>query len=101
MGLTKKVIDMGQTIYCEMVHKIVFVNASWGFTALWKIAKLFVHELTRKKISIVGSGYASELAKYIDADQIPSEYEGTNTEPLEWGVSPKFFPKTQPTQATN
>lgn len=92
LGMSQAVIDRGATTYCEMVYKIIFVNAGWSFTGLWKLAQLFINPVTSKKITIVGSGYKKDLERIISPDQIPQSYGGTNPEPIEWGVMAKFFP---------
>lgn len=59
--------------------KIFIVNAPLVFTSVFGIIKGWLDEPTRRKISICGSNYQSQLWQYADRDSIPECLGGTNT----------------------
>ena len=51
---------------------MVIINTPLIFTGVWNLAKGWIDEKTRKKISMVGSNYYKTLAEYVSANQIPA-----------------------------
>lgn len=64
--------------YPERPERVLVVNTPWIAPGLWEMVKMFLDESTKSKVEILGWNYKEELLKYIDADQLPVEYGGTN-----------------------
>ena len=79
MNLSKLAIGVSQDYYPEVLGKLFIINANWFFTSAWGIAKAWVDERTRAKISMLGKDYLKELLKYVDMELIPTYLGGTNT----------------------
>ena len=47
------------------------------FTGVWKIAKGFIDEKTRKKIEVKGGNYFKTLLEYANEDQLPEFLGGS------------------------
>ncbi|RKO94996.1 cellular retinaldehyde-binding/triple function, partial [Caulochytrium protostelioides] len=74
-----QISSIGQNYYPEMMGKMFIINVPMLFTAVWAVVKQFLDEVTVSKISILGSGYKSELLKLIDPANLPAQYGGTCT----------------------
>lgn len=68
INLVKKVTETAQNNYPEMMGKMFLVNAPFIFSACWSIIKVWLDERVKNKISIMGTGFYKDLAKYIDHD---------------------------------
>jgi len=66
-----KGFNVGNFCYPEILGKTWIINAPWLFSAIWTFAKMFIDKKTQEKISIMGSGAAKELLKYIDPEVLP------------------------------
>jgi hypothetical protein len=64
-----------QLHYPERCSKMFIINAPMLFNILWRVISPMIHENTRKKITILGDD-KSEMLKYIDVKELPSEYGG-------------------------
>ena len=54
------------------------INAPIYFTAIWAMVRPWIDAVTVEKIQIFGSNYGDALKTYVNLDQIPVEYGGTN-----------------------
>lgn len=68
MALLRNVLKVSQDFYPEMMGKLVIVNAPYLFSAVYAVIKGWLDERTRKKISVVSTGYMKILLEYIDED---------------------------------
>ena len=75
----KIAINIGQDYYPEIMSNMFIVNAPFLFKGAWAIFKPFIDEKTRKKISILGSGYQKELFTHVDPMNVPAELGGKCT----------------------
>lgn len=67
--------------YPETLNACFVINAPKIFPIAFNIIKPFLSEETQKKIHIFGSNYKQMLLKYIDADQLPIHWGGTQCDP--------------------
>ena len=54
------------------------INTPIYFTAIWAMVRPWIDAVTVEKIQIFGSNYGDALKAYVNLDQIPVEYGGTN-----------------------
>jgi len=79
MAFTKLSAKVGQDNYPEINSKLLLANAPAIFTGIWAVAKGWIDEKTRKKVTIVGSSNTlKEMLKDIDIEQIPEFFGGQN-----------------------
>ena len=71
--------------------RLYIINAPFLFSMLWGIAKGFLDEKTVKKISILGSGFKSDLLKTIDEQQLPTFLGGKHEVEISKGIYPDLF----------
>jgi hypothetical protein len=68
-GNTKKFLkittEIAQNYYPEILGEMIIINAPFSFKAVWAIAKSFIDEKTRKKISIEGNKYQQKLISIV------------------------------------
>ena len=69
---------LSQDSYPEIMGKMFICNAPMLFTGIYSLAKGWVDEKTRKKITLCGSNYYKKLLEYVDEDQIPEFLGGKN-----------------------
>ena len=62
---------VGSDYYPEIMGQTFIVNAPMLFSGVWAVIKGFLDEKTRKKITIKGSSYQSDLLEIVDADNLP------------------------------
>jgi len=80
--------QLDERFYPETVEMAFVVNAPGVFPTCWKAVSPFIDPKTKTKIHILsGANQTATLLKYIDADQLPVEYGGTN---------PDFAPHAEP-----
>jgi hypothetical protein len=60
-GFLKEAAKIGQDYYPETMGKMFIINAPFVFSSIWSMVKGWIDEKTRKKISILGSGYSKQL----------------------------------------
>ena len=78
-AFTQSCAKVAQDYYPEMNSRMLITNAPSVFSAVWAIAKGWLDEKTRKKVSIVGSkNTLKELAKDVDMEVIPEFMGGKN-----------------------
>jgi hypothetical protein len=64
------------------------INTPWFFKMIWAMAKGWVDERTRKRITITGENHLEVLSKIIDMKYIPSWAGGNNHTELIDDVGP-------------
>jgi hypothetical protein len=74
-----------ETLICEQYYpeslgKIWVLNCPWYINAVYALIKPMLAKETKKKINILGSDYAEELAKDIDLDQLPQFIGGAKVD---------------------
>ncbi|CAM9665896.1 unnamed protein product [Chrysoparadoxa australica] len=76
----KRVQDIFQDNYSDMVAKLVVVNAPWIFSRSWSAIKSFLSPETIKKVHIAGTGEAAlaELRTFIDDRNIADVVGGSS-----------------------
>jgi len=80
MVYVKKLLDLSQGNYPEMLGTLFVVNTPWVFTFAWKIVKPWLNEKTLAKIHILpNDGYIDVLKQYIDEENIPDFLGGKCT----------------------
>jgi len=67
-----------QTYYPETLAIHFFLNTPWFFVGIWNLIKGILDPVTASKMVLLGKDYKSTLLEFIDADQLPIEYGGTN-----------------------
>lgn len=75
----KKLIDISQRNYPEMLGTLYVVNTPWIFSLGWSIVKPWLNEKTLEKIHVLGSDYLQVLEKNIEPRFIPSFLGGECT----------------------
>jgi len=63
--------------YPEMLRKIIFVNTSSFFTAIWSVVSRFLDERTRGKVIFLGSKFKTQLQEHVEASQLPVHLGGS------------------------
>lgn len=76
MGYLQQASGISQNYYPERLGKLYIINAPWGFSTVWSVIKRFLDPVTVEKISILGSGYQSELLAQVPAENLPKEFGG-------------------------
>jgi len=72
-------IVLDEAHYPEVLEKMFVINAPIYFTAIWAMVRPWIDAVTVEKIQkIFGSNYGDALKTYVNLDQIPVEYGGTN-----------------------
>jgi hypothetical protein len=69
--------SIGQDRYPETMGKFYIINAPFLFTTIWGVIKLWLDEVTVKKINILSSSYQEELLKQIPKENLPKEFGGS------------------------
>ena len=72
-------------LFPETLYMLFIINASWNWRLVWNILKVFISGKTVGKIRVLGKDYMKELLRYIDIDQIPSEYKGEGRMKIKYG----------------
>ena len=75
----KIAISIGQDNYPEIMKGTYIINAPFVFKAAWTVIKPFIDEKTRKKITILGTGFYKDLSQHVDPANIPSDIGGECT----------------------
>jgi len=79
LGAVFKVLD---NHYPETMHKTLLLNAPVSFRMIWGAIKPMLHEVTQKKIVVLGNKYLHKLKKHgLDPSQLPPSVGGTWTGP--------------------
>ncbi|KAG6878445.1 hypothetical protein C0992_008164 [Termitomyces sp. T32_za158] len=69
--------SIGQDRYPERMGKFYIINAPWAFSAVWKVIKPWLDDVTVSKVDILGSGYKETLLGQIPAENLPVAFGGT------------------------
>ncbi|KAG6874022.1 hypothetical protein C0995_007979 [Termitomyces sp. Mi166 len=69
--------SIGQDRYPERMGKFYIINAPWAFSAVWRVIKPWLDEVTVSKVDILGSNYKETLLKQIPAENLPKIFGGT------------------------
>ena len=80
-----------EQFYPECLGKLWVINCPWYISSIYALFKPMLAEETKKKIFILGSNYAEELAKDIDLDQLPEFIGGTKIDEYPNTVNPFQF----------
>lgn len=73
------IISIGQNYYPETMGMMVIVNAPWIFGPIWSFIKIWMDEVTVKKIAIVSNAKdaAKEIFQHCAMEDIPEFLGGT------------------------
>ena len=82
MQLFKDALEIDQGTYPEFLGNLFLINAPFIFRGMWSVIKGWIDPKTASKFVVLGSDYRETLLKYIDEDQLPVEYGGTNQRSL-------------------
>jgi len=58
-----RIVDFFGWHYPESTHKVVIINAPRIFSALWQVARVFLHPITASKVSVYGTNYQKALSE--------------------------------------
>lgn len=85
LGVIKEQAFVDSLCFPETMYKTLVINAPSFFAATWKIIKGFVDPRTAGKIEIISSKSKAHarLLELVDADQLPSDYGGTDTSTID------------------
>ncbi|KAL5011206.1 hypothetical protein ScPMuIL_011711 [Solemya velum] len=81
MDLVMELNSLYEKNYPERVKNIYLINAPKVFPIIFKVAKPFMPEETKKKMKVLGPDYQETLQKDIAADQLPKFLGGTCVDP--------------------
>jgi len=71
-------LTLGSRYYPETLGMQIFLNVNPIFKGLWRVLRRALDPVTREKVQLLGADYRSTLLDYVDADQLPREFGGTN-----------------------
>lgn len=74
----KEFIRVTSTYYPETLAQHFFINAPFIFTGIWAIIKGWLDPVTAQKMHVLGRNFKDTLLQYIEPDQLPVKYGGTN-----------------------
>eukprot|EP00158_Paraphelidium_tribonemae_P001069 Partr_v1_DN23937_c0_g1_i1_m48867 putative SEC14 cytosolic factor len=76
--LLQLVIEIGQNYYPETMGGTFIINAPWLFDTVWNLLKMWMDEVTTKKIQIFKSGkaYTNDLFQLVDPANVPATLGG-------------------------
>lgn len=71
--LLKLIVDIGQNYYPETMGMTFIINAPWVFDTIWNFIKIWMDEVTVKKIKIVKAGkdHTADLFQLVDPANLP------------------------------
>lgn len=75
--MIRKLIYVSQAQYPERLHKVLLVNAPYGFSAAWKLISPL---LDKKTVSKIQFATVPQIANDVDLSVLPIEYYGTHDE---------------------
>ncbi|EGR27843.1 hypothetical protein IMG5_187880 [Ichthyophthirius multifiliis] len=84
----KKVLPYTKDYYPEVLGQLLIVNSPMLFEAIWNNIKPQIDEQTRKKITIIGSGYKDKLFEIVDQDNIPNFLGGKSNDCITKNIGP-------------
>ncbi|KAF9050959.1 hypothetical protein BDZ89DRAFT_1056865 [Hymenopellis radicata] len=68
--------SIGQNRYPETMGKFYIINAPWAFSAVWRLIRPWLDEVTVNKIDIIGYDYKDKLLAQIPLENLPKEFGG-------------------------
>eukprot|EP00930_Biecheleria_cincta_P047548 TRINITY_DN32983_c0_g1_i1.p1 TRINITY_DN32983_c0_g1~~TRINITY_DN32983_c0_g1_i1.p1 ORF type:complete len:414 (+),score=57.99 TRINITY_DN32983_c0_g1_i1:23-1264(+) len=71
-------VDVTQSYYPETLAMHFFLNTPAFFVGIWNMIKGICDPVTASKMHLLGRDFKSTLLEFIDADQLPIDYGGTN-----------------------
>lgn len=71
-----KASKIGQDYYPECMGKFYIINAPYLFSTIWTVIKLWLDEVTVKKIEIMSNGHKEVLLKQIPPQNLPKMFGG-------------------------
>lgn len=77
VNMVKLMLKIGQDYFPEQMCKTFMINAPWSITAAWNLVKVFLDDVTRKKVSIIGSKFHTSLFALINQENQPEALGGT------------------------
>jgi hypothetical protein len=79
LDLVKSFVAIDNTVYPEMLGKMLVINAPWLAVQTWSIVRGWLDPRTQAKIEIVGPGSESlkRLHELIPKEYLPAEFSGT------------------------
>ena len=75
--MIRNLIYVAQAQYPERLHKVLLVNAPYGFSTAWRLVSSLLDEKTASKVHFVT---VPEIAEYVDLEVLPTEYGGIHEE---------------------
>jgi hypothetical protein len=72
----KRTLQIDQSYYPEMLHKMFIINAPLSFRGVWAVVAPFVDPVTSRKIEILGARYHDRVRLEIPLQELPSVYGG-------------------------
>lgn len=75
-GYLQSASGLSQNYYPERLGKLYVINAPWGFSGVFAVAKRFLDPVTVSKIHVLGSGYQAELKAQIPEENLPEQFGG-------------------------
>ena len=84
----KFLIGVVQDNYPEMLAKLIMVNVSVTFRAIWAVIKHWMDKQTLSKMELHGGVPTERLLQYIDIDTLPDFLGGNNKTPIKEDSGP-------------
>jgi hypothetical protein len=84
ISFLRQTAEIGDQYYPEVVQRLVIVNAPYWFETVWRMVSNVLPESVQQKIAIFHG--IDGLLDFVDKDQLPVEYGGTD--PTELGQHP-------------
>ena len=88
MMFTKKATEATERYYPGGMGRMYIVNTPWIFKACWVLAKGWIDEKTRSRISVCDENHIDVLTKIIDIKYIPKWAGGLNDNELIDDIGP-------------
>ncbi|KAL0437905.1 UNVERIFIED_CONTAM: Patellin-3 [Sesamum latifolium] len=96
---TKQALQILQDNYPEFVVKQVFINVPWWYLAFYTMISPFLTQRTKSKFVFAGPPRTAEtLFKYINPEQVPTQYGGLSVDFCE--CNPEFTVDDPATEIT-
>ncbi|CAM9910356.1 unnamed protein product, partial [Phaeothamnion confervicola] len=74
--IIRKVMEVSQDNYPEMMEACYMVNVPWVFFALWKGMKPLMSANTVRKVHVLGYQYMAVLTMAVPLDRLPVRVGG-------------------------
>eukprot|EP00606_Chrysophyceae_sp_TOSAG23-5_P001532 GSChrysophyteH2.ASY1.ANO1.977.1 assembled CDS len=80
ISFLRQTAEIGDQYYPEVVSRLVIVNAPYWFETIWRMVNKVLPVSVQEKIKILHG--VEGLSEFVDKEQLPPEYGGTNPIPL-------------------